>query len=809
MQRAWLLLVVACYRGPSAAPCSISCTTDCPDGLRCEGGVCVADGETCTPTFVAVATGTGFACAIDDAHALWCWGDNTHHVIAAGDQPTYTVATRIASPLAFDTISAGADHVCGLAAGALSCWGGNDDFQAGDVGGDVTAPAPIAVPGVTTWTAVSAGVAATCAIGDGRLFCWGLDTRAKLTVANGGDVQTPTEIFAGSDMQLDDWTAVSVGDFHTCAISTSMGVLCWGECDSDQCGPQSGQPVQSTPVVAMAGSALAVATTDAGTCAIDGDHMLWCWGYDGNAELGELGSGAGANPTPMLATHTPGWTQIRGTTSSFCGLAGTDVYCWGTGLGGALGAGAWRDRGWYDVATGAASIDTGWNVPPAGVAPLGIAPPDLSCAVIGGAVQCWGDNRFGQLARGGATLSATPAELATQPLFDQLALGSEHGCGIGSGGLQCWGSTMDGQASAVIAGNGSGDGWPRTPCVAGADCDVAAPKAISFATGASAVAAGNRHTCALHAGAITCWGADDEDQLGVSANGPRQDAPPIAGAAWQTLLPTGGISQCAVPATGGTYCWGVLFGQLLAPPVAQPPLDTATQVAAGTDFTCALIGGALSCFGDAQNGEFGNGSGGAGCGNGICEADETPMTCGIDCGLGPMSTLGCMYHAHRGVAGRADGVRDHRGDRGRVLGLQPARPDRRSRPARPACRSWSSTCLPRPRSTTLTGCTAVAVGVQPRVRDLRRRDRLLGRRHLRPARRRQAGSRSGADPAHDPRSQLPGDPWVMIVQAGDTFTCAYSQAGHVYCWGFDAHAGLGNGATASPLPVPIQAMHGA
>jgi len=52
--------------------------------------------------------------------------------------------------------------------------------------------------------------------------------------------------------------------------------------------------------------------------------------------------------------------------------------------------------------------------------------------------------------------------------------------------------------------------------------------------------------------------------------------------------------------------------------------------------------------------------------------------------------------------------------------------------------------------------------------------------------------------------ELPGDPWIQLA-SGTNFTCARSTAGHVYCWGIDGHAGLGNGGTAANLPVTVVA----
>src|SRR5215207_4224957 len=81
-----VLSVAGCYGEPSSEPaCAITCDDACPGGMSCVHGYCVAQGQTCEPTFRATSAGTGFACALDSQDLLWCWGANTYHQLDDGD----------------------------------------------------------------------------------------------------------------------------------------------------------------------------------------------------------------------------------------------------------------------------------------------------------------------------------------------------------------------------------------------------------------------------------------------------------------------------------------------------------------------------------------------------------------------------------------------------------------------------------------------------------------------------------------------------------------------------------------------------
>ncbi len=231
-----------------------------------------------------------------------------------------------------------------------------------------------------------------------------------------------------------------------------------------------------------------------------------------------------------------------------------------------------------------------------------------SCALTRpGAVECWGDNHFGQLGNG--TISS-PNQATPQPVpIDGLrrgvlsvSTGAQAACALlSSRRVECWGYGASGQLG--------GTGRNSRPV----------PKPIAGVRGARALAVADTHACAaLARQAVDCWGLDDEGQLGDGkvTHGPRLARVEGLRGGIRTLA-AGGLHTCAITTLGRAFCWGFNgSGQLgdgtrhgRARPVAVVGLDGGVaEIAAGGLHTCALTArGAVECWGSNTSGEIGGG----------------------------------------------------------------------------------------------------------------------------------------------------------------------------------------------------------
>ena len=229
-----------------------------------------------------------------------------------------------------------------------------------------------------------------------------------------------------------------------------------------------------------------------------------------------------------------------------------------------------------------------------------------TCALLsGGKVKCWGDNGFGQLALDPTTGDRVkPVAVSGLSGAAAVAAGYSHTCALESGGkVKCWGYNWDGQL---------GDGTTIDYRVK--------PVAVSGLSGAIAIAAGRWHTCALVSGGkVKCWGRNGYGQLGDGTNTERRVKPvTVSGLSGATAIAAGRYHTCALVSGGKVKCWGWnRYGQLgdgtnterRVKPVTVSGLSGVTAIAAGGAHTCALVSaGAVNCWGNNWNGQLGDGT---------------------------------------------------------------------------------------------------------------------------------------------------------------------------------------------------------
>ena len=369
---------------------------------------------------------------------------------------------------------------------------------------------------------------------------------------------------------------LSTGERHTCAILDNGDLKCWGSDQYGQVGdggptwtgsvPTNTDAPSSTAIDLGTGrTAVALSSGTQHTCVILDSGDMKCWGRDYRGQLGDGGPvWTGSNPTDLNAPSTTAIDLGTGRTAVAMGtgsvhtcaiLDNTDLKCWGHDDKGQLG-------------NGGTIMNS--NTPPTTAIDLGTGRTAVAvdggevftCALLdNGDVKCWGSDQYGQLGDGGPVWvqwnptdvnapSTTAIDLGTSRTAVAIATGLRHTCAIlDNGDVKCWGSDQYGQL---------GDGGSNT------NTNAPPTTAINLGTGrtAVAVAAGERHTCAiLDNGDLKCWGYNSHGQLGygntVDLDAPSSTAIDLGTGRTAVAIDVGTFHTCAILDNSDLKCWGM------------------------------------------------------------------------------------------------------------------------------------------------------------------------------------------------------------------------------------------------------------
>ena len=353
-------------------------------------------------SLLPLAAGGSHTCAFTPAGGVQCWGRNEFGQL--GDSTT----TASASPVdvvglteGVVDLAAGQFHTCAVTTGGgVQCWGRNEEGQLGDGAGGVPGAmnaTPVNVAGLGSGVVtVTAGWFHTCVLTDtGDVKCWGKNEDGQL-----GDGQSCSTLLCPTPTDVvglpPDVSTLTVGGEHSCTTTADAGLKCWGRNNEGQLGDGTSTD-RTTPVnvVGLSSNVADVALGGRHTCAITGTlGAAKCWGNNLFGQLGDDGV-CGTNCTtpvdvPLLSV---GMTDIDVGFFHSCALTSSSfALCWGHNVFGQLGNGL--------VCSPTCTTPTGVQGLPGGVAALA-AGSFHTCAVVTlESAKCWGSNEGGQLGDG-------------------------------------------------------------------------------------------------------------------------------------------------------------------------------------------------------------------------------------------------------------------------------------------------------------------------------------------------------------------------------------------------------------------------
>jgi cysteine-rich repeat protein len=461
----------------------------------------------------------------------------------------------------------------------------------------------------------------------GRLGCFGDNATGSVGRGNTIDAFLPEQVAAGTDV-FTDVVDVSTGQDFACAVRSDGTVWCWGDNADRQIGsPSVGtdflQPTRINGFPLEDGVPVRLVDVEAGedfACATDDAQRLYCWGDNGDRQLGRGGTSIADSETPAEVLMPDGQAVIGfalGLNHACALLADLTVACWGRGddlaVGGSTPA---------DVSTATRVLAAGGsNFLATSVAAGG----NSTCAIDQvGDLYCWGGNSDGQLADGTNLDNGTPNRITFGVVSPTLGvtMGTDFMCAfLATNEVYCWGEGNDYQLAQL-------DVLDRTT-----------PTLIQNPPAGTVVAleAGTSSVCLqLLSGARWCWGNGQvgsdasEGQLGLAPQRQLGLAPvafpgPVSDLTFARAEAFG--VGCAVLDTGAIACFGsgrtlltsttvvaqptgVLLSSSRDAPVAETfgSFTDVEEVALGDGFACVRTATGVECWGDNEFRQLGQGA---------------------------------------------------------------------------------------------------------------------------------------------------------------------------------------------------------
>lgn len=265
--------------------------------------------------------------------------------------------------------------------------------------------------------------------------------------------------------------------------------------------------------------------------------------------------------TPALFTLPIGGNYCANTSPSPPSSGGSGS----TGSGGSSGGGS-----------GGGGSETGGGIVP--IAQRLTANYSTTCEIVAAGVNCWGGNPL--------TPTSAPQLAGASAIATSSGIAPQDTCAVVNGDVDCWGTNEYG-----ALGNGTTGGSSETPAT------------VAGITGATAVATGGTHTCALMTDAtVRCWGANLWGELGDGTHTSHYTPEEVKGLGDVTEIAAGNSQSCGLVADGTVYCWGTWGGlgdntatEALTP---IPVVEHAIAVSLGGPYACALTSaGKVPCWG--------------------------------------------------------------------------------------------------------------------------------------------------------------------------------------------------------------------
>lgn len=285
------------------------------------------------PHITQISAGGYHSCAVTSEHQVFCWGRNNAGQLGNGSYEDSNTPVQVQGleDARIDSVVCGSVHTCAFETGGSAwCWGSNRD---GKLGAELDAPfsntaVQVAAP-VIDIQSLSTGATFTCAADQtAQTWCWGDGSFGQIGSRNADPASSPREI----EKAIPGVNSISSGWFHTCALTDSGDLFCWGKNYEGELGNSSTiSRAEAVNVVGLTGKKIIRQMSMGGRsgCAVTTDNELFCWGKN---DYGQVGNRSTTDQLFPALIDAPGEeiTSLSVGASHACYLTSQDdLFCWG------------------------------------------------------------------------------------------------------------------------------------------------------------------------------------------------------------------------------------------------------------------------------------------------------------------------------------------------------------------------------------------------------------------------------------------------------------------------------------------------
>jgi alpha-tubulin suppressor-like RCC1 family protein len=373
----------------------------------------------------------------------------------------------------------------------------------GGLGGLTSSFSPFGAvdPGRLHFASVTVGESHSCALTtSGRAWCWGDNAGGEL-----GDGTTTTRLVPTEVQTTLKFTQLSVHNAFSCGLATDSRAYCWGTNGLGQLGDGTTQPHLTPAPVAGGLAFVEIGAGSSEACGRTANGEIWCWGGNQQNQLGVVTTSTcqvGANlipcsTVPLRAGGNMTFTSLSVGFWGVCGLSNAQAWCWG-------------------VLQSTQNITATPTLAPGGMTLSSINDGSLYWCGLDPAQHAWcsGLNVSGELGDGTTTSQTAPVAVTGGLAFASIATKNKNNiqdttCGItATGDAYCWGSDAFGEMGAPAPNTCALNANNHYPCALN-------PSHLFGQEHYRQISIGSIHTCGVTTtDAVYCWGSGLLGRLG-------------------------------------------------------------------------------------------------------------------------------------------------------------------------------------------------------------------------------------------------------------------------------------------------------